>query len=50
MSDIYSALETLVGTIPDGLEPVAWVISSIILVFLLSSTYRIVISIFEWFK
>lgn len=50
MSDVYSLITDMIGTVPDGLEPVAWVVSAIVFLFVVSTTYRIVISIFSWFK
>lgn len=48
MSTIYQVIEDLVGTVPEGLEPVAWIASVVILLFTVSSCYRIVLSIFGW--
>ena len=42
---IYAALVDLVGEVPSGYEPVAWVCCSLVLLFLVRSAFGIIASV-----
>lgn len=46
--NIYDAIVELVGTPPSGLEPVIYVIACIILIFLLSTAFRLIGEVLSW--
>ena len=48
MQSIYEQVVAIVGEVPAGLEPVAYICSLFVLIFLLSSGFRILWAVFGW--
>lgn len=48
METIYEAVIALVGEVPPGCEPLAYVLSGIVLIFLLQNAFGIVGSLLNW--
>lgn len=45
---VYEAVLNLVGDVPSGYEPLAWVLSAVILIYLLCSVFSIIASVVNW--
>lgn len=45
---IYEAVLALVGPLPDGCEPLAWVVSAVILLYLMTSIFSILSNLFSF--
>lgn len=45
---IYEAILELVGDVPAGYEMIAWIFAAIVLLYLLCSTFSIIVSVLNW--
>lgn len=45
---VYEAVLNLVGPVPEGYEVLVWIISGIILIYLLCSVFSIISSVINW--
>ena len=48
MQTIYDQVVSLVGDVPIGFEPVVYLASIVILIFLLSTGFRVLYSVLSW--
>lgn len=45
---IYEAILELVGDVPAGYEVLVWVVAAVVLLYLLCSTFSIIVSVLNW--
>lgn len=45
---ILEAILELIGEVPVGYEPLAWVAAFIVLVYLLCSTFSVIVALLNW--
>lgn len=48
MATIYESVVALVGTVPSGCEPIVYVLSCVVLLFLLQQAFGVIYSIVNW--
>lgn len=48
MQTVLDAVVALVGPVPAGFEPVAWVVAAILFLFLVSSAFSILYALLNW--
>lgn len=45
---VYQAILDLVGDVPVGYEPIAWIFAAIVLLYLLCSAFSVIASVVSW--